>query len=123
MGQALPQSSTRGREVTWPLQDIPSLQRFCKQANQVITPLPTCKAHNIAIVLHNYCARYAPPPTLGLHALHNTILVMAILCKGQAVTDCRNRCRRETHIVLTLCIECRKKGEQSKLEWSLDVKQ
>jgi len=29
----------------------------------------------------------SPPPTSPLHAMHNTILVMAISCKGQAKTD------------------------------------
>ena len=44
---------------------------------------PTCNAHTVAIVVQDYCARYAPPPTLILYAIHHTILVMAILCKGQ----------------------------------------
>jgi len=44
---------------------------------------PTCKAYTVAIVLRDYCARYAPPPTLLSYAIHHTILVMAILCKGQ----------------------------------------
>jgi len=47
------------------------------------TAPPTCKAHTVAIVLHDYCAMNAPPPTLLLYGIHHTILVMAILCKGQ----------------------------------------
>jgi len=34
--------------------------------------------------MHDYCARYAPPPTLCVYAIHHTILVMAVLCKGRA---------------------------------------
>ena len=68
----------------WPLQDIRSLQRFCERANHHCIAPPTCTAHTVAIVLHDYCARYAPPSTLPLYALHHTILVIAILCQGQA---------------------------------------
>jgi len=45
---------------------------------------PTCNAHAIAILLHDYCARHAPPPTLLLHAIQHIILGMAISCKGQS---------------------------------------
>jgi len=37
----------------------------------------------VAIVLYDYCARYAPLPTPLVYAIHHTISVMAILCKGQ----------------------------------------
>jgi len=46
-------------------------------------PHPTCKAYPAAILLHDHCAIYAPPPTPPLYAIHHTILVMAISCKGQ----------------------------------------
>jgi len=35
------------------------------------------------MALQDYCARYAPTPTLLLYAIDDTILVMAILYKGQ----------------------------------------
>jgi len=44
---------------------------------------PTCKAYTIAILLHSYCAMYAPPPTPPFYAVNHTIWVMAISCKGQ----------------------------------------
>jgi len=44
---------------------------------------PTCKAYPIAILLHDYCAIYDPSPTPLLYAIHHTILVMTISCKGQ----------------------------------------
>jgi len=48
-----------------------------------ISPLPTRIAHTIALLLHNYCARYDPHPTSRVYAIHHTISVMAISCKGQ----------------------------------------
>jgi len=44
---------------------------------------PSCKAYPIAIQLHDHRAIYAPPPTPPLYAVHHTLSVMAILCKGQ----------------------------------------
>jgi len=49
---------------------------------RVLTP-PTCTAYPIAILLHDYCVIYDPPPTPLLYAIHHTILVMTISCKGQ----------------------------------------
>jgi len=47
-------------------------------------PSPICKAYPIALLLHAQCAIiYAPPPTPPFYAIHHTILVMAISCKGQ----------------------------------------
>ena len=43
----------------------------------------TCIARTITILLHVYCARNDAPPTPLLYAIHYTILVMAISCKGQ----------------------------------------
>jgi len=48
-----------------------------------LLPPPTCIAHTIAILLHIYCAIYDALPTPLLYAIHHTILVMAISCKGQ----------------------------------------
>jgi len=66
-----------------PLHDIRLLQRFCARANHHLSAPPTCNTHTVAIVLHDCCAGYAPPPTHLVIAIHHTILVMAILCKGQ----------------------------------------
>jgi len=46
---------------------------------------PPCIAHTVAILLHDHCAMYAPPPHRPplLYAIHHTILVMTISCKGQ----------------------------------------
>jgi len=49
----------------------------------LVFPPPTCKVYPIAILLHNQCAMYALPPTLPIYAIHHTMLVMAISCKGQ----------------------------------------
>jgi len=46
-------------------------------------PLPTCSPPTTAILLHVYCAIYDAPPTPLWYAIHHTILVMAISCKGQ----------------------------------------
>ena len=49
----------------------------------LLPPPPTCNAYPIAILMHGHCAIYASPPTPPLYAIHHTILVMAISCKGQ----------------------------------------
>ena len=47
----------------WPLQDIVSLQSFVVAVNQPCIAFPTYKAYPFAILLHDHCAVYAPPPT------------------------------------------------------------
>jgi len=37
----------------------------------------------VAILLHEYWAIYDPPSTSLLYAIHHTILVIKISCKGQ----------------------------------------
>jgi len=49
-------------------------------------PPPSRNAYPVAILLHDFCAIYAPQPTPPLRAIHHTLLVIAILCKGQGVT-------------------------------------
>jgi len=49
-------------------------------------PPPTCKAYPIALLLRDHCAIYARLPTSPFYAIHHTILVMAISCRGQAHT-------------------------------------
>jgi len=56
---------------------------------------PTCIARTIAILLHVYCARCDPPPTPPLYAIHHTIFVMEILCKGHMVAYLRRRLGQE----------------------------
>jgi len=43
----------------------------------------TSFSHTTAIRLHDYCALYDPPPDPLLYGIHNTTLVVAILCRGQ----------------------------------------
>ena len=42
-----------------------------------------CIAHTVAILLHGYWAIYDPPSTSLWYAIHHTILVITISCKGQ----------------------------------------
>jgi len=39
-------------------------------------PRPICKAYPIAILLHDHCAIYAPPPTPPFYVIHHTISVI-----------------------------------------------
>jgi len=60
-----------------------SLQSFVVGVNlPFIAPTPH-SAYPIAILLHGHCAIYALPPTPLLYAIHHTILVMTVSCKGQ----------------------------------------
>jgi len=56
---------------------------YCGSRSSFNCPAPTCNAYPIAILLDAHCAIHAPPPTLRAYAMHHTILVMAISCKGQ----------------------------------------
>jgi len=60
-------------------------------------PPPTCNTYPGAIVLDARCAIYAPPPTLPVYAIHHTISVMAILCKGQAACS-RGECSQHLFV-------------------------
>jgi len=57
-----------------------------------VLPIVIYNAHTIAMLLHDYCAIYAPLPTSLVYAIHHTILVVAISCKGQPPM-CRRRRR------------------------------
>jgi len=48
-------------------------------------PPPSCKAYPTAILLHDHCAIYAPPPTPSVEAIHHIISVKTISCKSRAV--------------------------------------
>jgi len=72
--------------------------RLLRESLILLLPLPPiCKAHPNAIPLHDHCAVYAPPPTPPLYALHQTVLVMAISCKGQVP-------RQRSSFGLTPCV-------------------
>ena len=59
-------------------------EAFAHESIILSLPPPTCIARTIATLLHVYCAIYDAPPTPLVYAIHNTILIMAISCKGQA---------------------------------------
>jgi len=48
-----------------------------------LSPPPICITHTTAILLRDFCAMYDLPPTLPFEAIHHTILIMLISCKGQ----------------------------------------
>jgi len=55
----------------------------------LLLPLSACIAVPFAILLHDRYAIYTPPSTLPFYAMHHTILIMAISCKGQTImTKC-----------------------------------
>jgi len=59
---------------------------MCTNWSSFYCPPPTRIAHTIALLLHYFCAVYDPPPTPLVYAIHHTIWVKAISCKGQAGT-------------------------------------
>jgi len=59
------------------------LKLYCGSQSSFYCPPPQCKTYPVAMPLHGYCAIYAPPPPPPVYAIHHTILVMAISCKGQ----------------------------------------
>ena len=82
-GEAQLAGARRGASRLWPLHDIVSLRSFCARINHPVMP-PTSIPPTIAILLHVYCAIYDAPSTPPWCAIHHTILVMAISCKGQS---------------------------------------
>jgi len=48
----------------------------------LLFPPPMLQRLPIAIPLHDHCTMHAFPPTSLLYAIHHTMLVMAISCKG-----------------------------------------
>jgi len=57
---------------------------FCVSKNQssLYYPMPICITHTTVILLRDFCAIYDLPPTLPGYAIHHTILVKTISCKG-----------------------------------------
>jgi len=66
----------------WPLQDILSRLGFCARINHPLIAPPTCIAHTVAILLQCDCAIFDPLPTPRFHAIHYTIVCIAISCQG-----------------------------------------
>ena len=59
---------------------------YCSSHYILLLPPLTCKAYPIGMLLHDHCAIYAPPPAdpSPFYAIHRTILVTPISCKGQS---------------------------------------
>jgi len=58
---------------------------YCGSQIILLLPLPpTCKAYPLAILLHDHCAIYVPPPPPALYAIHHTILVITYRVKAKA---------------------------------------
>jgi len=72
----------RHRKFFWPIQEILSLVCVCARINHPFITPPISVAHTTALLLHDFFAIYDPPQTLPLYAIHHTILVMTISCKG-----------------------------------------
>jgi len=105
-----------------------TLKLYCESLSFFCCPPQTANAYPIAILLHTHCAIYTPPPTLPLNAIHHTILVMAISCKGQGTArGCVPRRGRITsiinryiHIVKTRRWECDRSGSRTHVLWVHD---
>ena len=74
-----------GTVILWPLQDIVYFQSFVHESIVLSFVRPACIAHTVAILLHGYQAIYDPPPTFLWYAIHHTILVITISCRGQVI--------------------------------------
>jgi len=91
---------------TWPLQDVVFLRDCCARINHPFIP----RAHLHCPPWCNVSARLLgsvrlPLQTLVLYAMHHTILVITILCKGQLPTArCPKRCSLYvyTHISVSI---------------------
>jgi len=72
----------------WPLQDFLLIKAFVPESVMLMCTSPTCNVHTIAILVHDYCTIHDSPPDPPLvYAIHHTILIMAISCKGQLVPN------------------------------------
>jgi len=69
-------------KLSWPLQDILSRIGCRARINDHCIAPPTYIAHTVAILLHYYYALFNPLPTQRFHAIHHTILCIAISFKG-----------------------------------------
>jgi len=55
----------------------------CKKQSSLYYPPPIRITHTTTILLRDFCAIYAFPPTLPLYTIHHTLLVVTISCKDQ----------------------------------------
>ena len=77
-------SRLRGTNAGRPIQDmLPLVFCVCKNQSSLYSPPPISIARATAILLLDVCAIHDLPATLPSYAIHHTILVMAISCKGQ----------------------------------------
>ena len=60
-----------------------SVEPCVYESNLLSFPAPTCIAHPGVILVHGYWAVHPPPSDLPFYAIHHTILVITISCKGQ----------------------------------------
>jgi len=58
-------------------------EAFVHESIILSLPPATCIARTIVMLVHVYRAIYDASPTPHLYTMHNTILAMAISCKGQ----------------------------------------
>jgi len=71
------------KAAIWPLADLLLLLFVSSRINCVLSFFrPGCIAHIVAILWHDYWARY-PAPDLPLYAIHHTLLVITISCESQ----------------------------------------
>jgi len=63
------------------------LEALVHESTILLLPPSTCIAGTIAILLHDYCAIYDAPRDPPVYAIHHTMLVMAISCKGQSTSE------------------------------------
>jgi len=60
------------KPASWRSQDIVLLRGLCARSNSLLSP-PTRIAHTIALLSHDYCAIFDPPPTPHVYAIQHTI--------------------------------------------------
>jgi len=65
---------------------------------------PAWIVHIVAILMHDYRAVYDPPSTSLVYAMHHTILVITISCKGQTGLASSASAAREQGLYGTVCV-------------------
>jgi len=64
------------------IQDMLLLVFVCARINQPFITPPKLLQYYCATFVRDFCAIYDLPPTLPVDAIHHTILIMTISCKG-----------------------------------------
>jgi len=76
--------------ATWNVHDVVLLTVDCARINRPSLVRPACIAYTVTTLLYGDWAIYDPHPTPLVYTIHNTILALAIACKGQpAITPSR----------------------------------